>query len=163
MSSDTLRRSKELCQEVAMRTANSGQPLTAKSRQRDDHEGWCMLEDMCSCLSKCLRDRSQSHGKCHSSGHQTLLPCRRASLAAVHPAIEKKMMCIQCKQHCNEESVKRDVSIPPVKFISEQQVWCLLQHLCSHFRMTHLVFPGGCCCCVGSALLPCWASCSAAS
>ena len=116
------------------------QALTASPWHRGEHEGWCMLEDMCSCLSKSLQDRGQSHGPCHSSGCRTQLPCCRASTAAVLPAIQQKMMCIQCKEHC-EESVKRDVSLSPMKVISEQQLWCLLQHLCSPFSMTTPCLP----------------------
>jgi len=108
-----------------------------------------MLEDMCSCLSKRLQDRGQSHGQCHSSGLQIQMHCCLASKAAVLPAIQPKIMCIQCKEHCNEESVKIDVSISPKRLISEQQVRCLLQHLCPPFNMTTPCLPR-------RVLLLCW-------
>jgi len=45
-----------------------------------------------------------------------------------------------------------------MKFVS---VYC---STCAHLpKRLHLVFPGGRCCCLGTALLPCWIFCSAAN
>ncbi len=69
--------------------------------------------------------------------------------AAVLPAIQHKLICIQYKEQSDEESVEIDVSISPMKFISEQQIRCLLQHLCSPLDMTTPCLPR-------RVLLLCW-------